>query len=35
LRRDLEAHWQAHNHAGAGETHVESQYLEVTAIRSI
>lgn len=33
LRRDLEAHWAAHNRAGAQATHVESQYLEVTALR--
>jgi SAM-dependent methyltransferase len=33
LRRDLEALWSAHNRATDGTTHVESEYLEVVAIR--
>ena len=33
LERELVAHWSEHNHAGPGETRVESEYLEVIAIR--
>jgi len=33
LRRDLVAHWSDHNRAGLGETRVESEYLEVLALR--
>jgi hypothetical protein len=34
LRRDLEQLWSAHNQAEDNSTHVESEYLEVIAIRS-
>jgi SAM-dependent methyltransferase len=34
LRRDLEAHWDAHNQATDGTTRVEAQYLEVIATRA-
>lgn len=34
LRRDLEQLWSAHNQAEDNSTHVESEYLEITAIRS-
>jgi SAM-dependent methyltransferase len=33
LRRDLEALWSAHNRATDGSTYLESEYLEVVAIR--
>ncbi len=33
LRRDLESLWSKHNRATDGITHVESEYLEVLAIR--
>jgi SAM-dependent methyltransferase len=33
LRRDLERLWSEHNRATNGTTHVESEYLEVVAIR--
>ena len=33
LERELVAHWTEHNHAGPGETRVESEYLEVIAVR--
>ncbi|MGQ0604108.1 MAG: class I SAM-dependent methyltransferase [Anaerolineales bacterium] len=34
LRRDLEQLWAAHNRATAGATQVESEYLEVQAVRA-
>ena len=34
LRKDLVDLWTEHNHATDGTTDVESEYLEVTAIRS-
>jgi hypothetical protein len=34
LRRDLERLWSEHNQAADGTTHVESEYLEVVAIRN-
>jgi hypothetical protein len=33
LRRDLEHLWSEHNRATDGTTHVESEYLEVIAVR--
>jgi hypothetical protein len=33
LRRDLEGLWSEHNRATDGTTHVESEYLEVIAVR--
>jgi len=33
LRRDLERLWSEHNRATDGTTHIESEYLEVVAIR--
>ncbi len=33
LRRDLERLWSEHNRATDGSTHVESEYLEVVAVR--
>ncbi len=33
LRRDLERLWSEHNRATDGTTHVESEYLEVVAVR--
>jgi SAM-dependent methyltransferase len=33
LRRDLERLWSEHNHATDGSTHIESEYLEVVAVR--
>ncbi|MBI3242818.1 MAG: class I SAM-dependent methyltransferase [Chloroflexi bacterium] len=33
LRRDLESLWSAHNRAADGTTHIESEYLEVQAVR--
>jgi len=34
LLRDLEALWSAHNRATDGTTHIESEYLEVVAVRA-
>ena len=34
FRQDLEAHWSAANLAGANETRVEAEYLEVVGIRA-
>jgi len=34
LRRDLEQLWSVHNRAQDDSTHVEGEYLEVTAVRS-
>jgi hypothetical protein len=34
LRSDLTALWEKHNRAAAGATRVESEYLEVVAIRA-
>jgi hypothetical protein len=34
LRRDLEQLWKDHNRATDGTTNVESEYLEVIAVRS-
>jgi len=34
LRAELEAHWTAHNEAGAGRTAVAAEYLEVVARRA-
>lgn len=34
LRQELEQHWSAHNQAKNGVTRVESEYLEVVAIRA-
>lgn len=31
LRKELEIHWARHNRAGTGRTHVEAEYLQVTA----
>jgi hypothetical protein len=33
LERDLVALWTDHNHASGGATRVESEYLEVIAVR--
>ena len=33
LRHDLEQVWTRNNHSSNGSTHVDSEYLEVTAIR--
>lgn len=33
LRQDLEALWTTHNKASDGTTHIESEYLEVLAVR--
>ena len=34
LRHDLEALWSEHNQAADGATHIESEYLEVVAVRA-
>ena len=34
LRNDLVALWSRNNHASDGTTHVDSEYLEVIAIRA-
>jgi len=34
LRRDLESLWSSHNRATDGTTHIESEYLEVRAVRA-
>ena len=34
LRRDLEQLWTEHNRAADGTTEVESEYLEVIAVRA-
>lgn len=34
LRRDLEAHWATHNCAADGTTYLESEYLQVQAVRA-
>jgi SAM-dependent methyltransferase len=34
LRQDLEALWATHNHVTDGATHIESEYLEVVAVRA-
>ena len=34
FRGDLERHWSEHNRATDGTTHVESEYLEVVALRA-
>lgn len=34
LRRDLEQHWSAHNRHTDGATRIESEYLQVIAIRA-
>ena len=33
LRRDLEALWSSHNRAADGTTYIESEYLEIQAVR--
>ncbi len=35
LRQELEQHWTAHNQSKNGVTRVESEYLEVVAIRTV
>jgi SAM-dependent methyltransferase len=34
LRRDLEALWSTHNRAADGTTYIESEYLEIQAVRA-
>jgi SAM-dependent methyltransferase len=34
LRRDLEALWSSHNRAADGTTYIESEYLEIQAVRA-